>query len=1189
MKFLNSAFIKETLRTIKHSWTRYLAIIAMSALSTMVFIGLSSGVPNLRDLILNRIQQHQPHDIKISSYTGLRDKDIDLINQETDYDLIEYGYTKEVNQKDLENSFRLFSLSNNIDTVVITDGRLPKNDKEILLDVKYYQDTKTTLNESITLDDTTYTIVGYGKRPDFILNTRQNINYFGITDFENEYYDYALLKDSTQSLSLISDEYKQLEASRINHFTDLFKTRPNQVKNELLKEANDKIAQGRQEIVDGYQELEDSKKKLDDANQELIDAKVELDDGLKEIKDAQQEISDNQAKLNREINNGQNEINDGRIKLEQTQQELNDGRRQLEDGKVQLAQAREQLEQAKTQLATKEQELQEGLVRLDDGIAQTQVGLVAIGDGLDQLNYTKEQLEQGLSQIEAQEAPLLEQQQILTSQLEQVNQGIKQVQLALEADSENTSLQAQLQELQIQVAALEEGLNQVNTGLQQIAQNKAPLEAGITDVNIQLADLSAQQEELQNTKIELEAQKEQALSGKQQLESSKEEIAANEEEELNTQAQLLADKETEINEGQATIDANRQDLQQAQTTLNNEKESGQRQLDEAQQTLNEAKAEYDQGLLDYQQGLQEYQEGLKEYQEKYPGAIEDLQQAQKDIDEAKEQLKQIRVPQYVIEGKYNNEAFNSYVSQADSLNTLSLIFTVMFYLVAILVTLTTLLRMVETQRTQIGTLKALGYSRRRILNKFLFYGLSATIIGSLLGIVIGYYGLMPPILKAYMSSTDIKGNPMIFEPFKALFIFLLSLIVIGLTVILSVSKNLRENTASLMRPKPPKPSKRILLERIPIIWNKLSFLNKVSIRNVLRSKVRMFMTLLGVAGSFSLIAMAMGVQGSIARVADKQFKEVYQYTNQVMINPDEDDVEDLREDITQQYPNAYSLITTQGTLDNPNGLKESISIVATDDPLDHFINLRERESQKPLLIEPNKVIISEKISSIYELDVSDTLTFNDPNGLEVELEISGISEQYLSHQIVMSQETYHKSIDAYQENNAYLIKDETLNTSQFNDYDSYITSIATKDLENTLTDISQSLSLVIVLIIALSALLTFVVLYNLTNINISERFREISTIKVLGFRPKEVISYIFKETLILTFIGMGIGVILAKIMHYLIVYSLSPGAILFDPYLDPIVYLWSGLIVLTFTLLVMYLSKREMDQINMVEALKAVD
>ena len=1338
MRFnFNPTLWKDIFRTIKNSWTRYLAIIAMTALSATVFIGLQTGVPNLRKMIVSRIQEHRMYDVRISSYTGIRDDDVSLLKSLDGNNKIEYVKTDTFNLVDGEYSIKFYTMTNDIDTPILKSGRLPQSPNEIALDYQHFVDhgdmtgnllsfsNKENEKDEKILTNTDLTVVGYVYSVDYIMNQRANGqvgdgNYFGFVKDEvikKDYPDYAIMHlERNQGYDIASDKYKLFETKTLDELVYLFESRPKEVENSIKDDANKELADARKEIEDGKSELQKAREDLDQAKIDLDDAKKEIEDGKKTLEENEKTFYDEIEDAKRQLAEGQDKIDEGQADLNQGRIEYNDGLREFNEEIIKaqqdLNQGKKELDDAKTLLDNSRKEYEDGLQKYNDGVKQLEAGKAEIDknrklleDGEKQLASEKEnaltqkselektkaelnenlaQVQEGIAQIEAAilEGYTLEKVQsdiISLNQLIELTKGtvalvqnlttidpvaqpeayqqglqtalgtLRQLIAITESNSAMASMTENLKQAESLLANDGSNIESVNQALAIISRVKESLDSNVSQLQ-QLIEPLTTLNELKKNETQIQSGLDQVNTGLAQIEEGLK-LIAQKEKELSDNKTLLEEEAKKLDAAQKRLDDSKKVLDDALVKLNNgetelnnglaeyqkgleefnqqkasgqktlddalaEIESGQRELDDSQRTLNEsrdtlafeeqdglqkldeARNELLDGEKKYQDGLKEYQDGLETFNKEQKDALKEIADGEKKIEDTQKDIDNLRVPLYNIQAKYDNPAFFSYIDQSKSLNNLSYIFTLMFYLVAILVTLTTILRMVETERTQIGTMKALGYSRRTILGKYLAYGLSAGIIGAILGIIIGYYLFMPPVISAYVTSTNLSDNPMIFEYDKALLIFVVTIVLISSTIIFSIMNNLRENAASLMRPKPPKEAKRTLLEKIPLLWNKLSFLNKVSFRNVMRHKIRMLMTIAGVSGSFALIAMAFGLQYSIDTVADKQFGDVYKYQAQLVYDKNADDYEDMIKFLDKDSNGYLSIIYQTGSAKTPSGFNEDINVVATDkiSDINNFISLKDRTSSENYILKDGYVIISEKLSKAVGKGVGDRFRFKDSNGIQREFEIMAITEQYFNHQIYMSEKTYLKSVDDKQDQNTLLIKlnnsdESSMNDfeKKLNDYDANINFMPVLDMEETLTSLSESLNVIIVLIIGISALLTFVVLYNLTNINISERIREISTIKVLGFRPHEVASYIFKENYILTFIGMLVGMGLARIMHLIIVYSLSPGAFLFNPFMNPISYLYAMLIVTAFTLLVMLAARREMNRINMVEALKAVD
>lgn len=1289
MKNKITPLMKDTLRTIKKTLPRFLAIIAMTGLSAMVFVGLQACIPNLKETIVKRVKDNHIHDLRVHSYAGIREKDEEIINKLPGSNQVEYMSQEVFDVKDEEYSIKLITSSKNIDTPLVTKGRIPENASEILLDDKHRQDFGDQIGQKISFvnknnqeDEKTlkleeFSIVGYGKSVDYIGNSRSGStstgDYFAVVDssvMNKKYPDYAIARLSVNKVQDIStNDFKLFETKNIKKIKKEFENRPEEVKKEILKDAYKKINEGKIKISDGKKQIEDGQKKLDESKDKLDKSKSKLDNSKIELQDSKALLDDTKIQLDE----AKKELNENEKTLAQSKKKLDDGYAKLSSSKEKFESSKKELDDAKSKLDAgyKQIEYNEKLYhqKIKDATEKLSQAKKEIEIGQKRLNSAKEEYKKGLEQFKD---------EISKAKMVLDENKAKLDQAKLELDRGLVEFNTALDQINTNISKLERGINQID---QTIADLKSKIPEGITreiaqeqnltevlDLFDKIDELDAQKLKLESQLAQLNESKAQVLAGKPKLDQAQEQYdtglkeyqaGLKEFEEKKSAGQKkLDDSKAQIDQAEQKINESKALLKDGPKKLEEEKRLGLKKLNKAKEEIETYQTKYDQGLKAYQKGLEEYKDakkildennakyvdglakfnkgradyqeglskyedglakylqgqkvweeglaeynkGLKEYEDGLKTFETEKEKAQKDIAKAEEDIKEIEkeldninIPTYKVEGIYNNKSFNAYISQISSLNYMSLIFTAMFYLVAILVTLTTILRMVETERTQIGTLKALGYNQEKILGKFLLYGLLAAVVGSLLGSVIGQFVLMPPIVNAYVSPSNLDLIVHKINYLNPIIIIFASSLVVGLTIYFTIRRSLKEEPANLMRPKPPTEAKRTIFEKIPIIWNKLSFLNKVSIRNVVRHKLRIFMIILGVAGSFGLIAMAFGIQDSVKNVGPRQFGEVYKYKAQLIYDDEADDFNEFNKVLNSYISDKISIISEQASILTKEGFEQDITIKATNEVssfLD-FVKLRKRGSSKNFTLEDNKVILTEKLAMILNLSKGDTFKFIDSKGLEHSLEVQEITEQYFNHVAYMTKTTYKSTIDSKMDENSYLVKFKDNSVKNINHvkteiskYEADLAFIPVSDLADTLKNLSDSLNVVILMIIGVSALLTFVVLYNLTNINISERFREIATIKVLGFRPNEVASYIFKENYILTVVGIIFGIGFAKIMHSIIVFSLSSESFLFDPAMNIKSFIWAGLAVIAFMSLVMVMAKREMNRINMVEALK---
>ncbi|MDY6065501.1 MAG: FtsX-like permease family protein [Finegoldia sp.] len=649
-----------------------------------------------------------------------------------------------------------------------------------------------------------------------------------------------------------------------------------------------------------------------------------------------------------------------------------------------------------------------------------------------------------------------------------------------------------------------------------------------------------------------------------------------------TADQLRASSET-LSGGFAAYNKGIDELKSGERALEDAREEGLAKLDDAESKLNE--------------GEQEYKDGLETFNEESKDAEKEIADGEEKIRTAREDVEEIKVPAYTVSGLYGDFVIRNVVESSNNMDTLTLIFPVIFYLVAMLTTLTTITRMVDEERSQIGSKKALGMSKWSIMSKYLFYAISPSVIGTVIGLVLGFKILMPVIFDAYMG--DVKFIVPLDHKLFVSHIIIALLVGVGVNLFSawwSLHKDLKEVAANLMRPKPPANGNRILVERIDPIWKRLSFTQKVTFRNLTAKKSRMFMTLLGVLSGTSLIIMGFGLRNSINQLIDKQFGQIDKYNMKIVYNPDgeKEEIEQLKKYLDDKSDSYTILHTETAKFENKKGINESFNLEVPTD-MDTYLKIRgikDKKSREKISLTNDKALISDTMARMVKEDERESLKIKDMDGYQEEVGIGASFEQYIQHAMVMSEPMYEKVFDKKAEDNTFYVNlNEGVSADQVkNDLlsiDSVLYVINAGRGGDEIDNFKNSIDVIVRIISLVSALLAFVVLSNLTNLNVSERQKEISTIKVLGFHSKEVTEYIYKETFILTVIGLVIGCLTGKLLHYVICTALSPSNIILDPELKLSAYLYGVGIILLFSLIVMVLVHRQLQKIDMVEALKA--
>lgn len=560
----------------------------------------------------------------------------------------------------------------------------------------------------------------------------------------------------------------------------------------------------------------------------------------------------------------------------------------------------------------------------------------------------------------------------------------------------------------------------------------------------------------------------------------------------------------------------------------------------------------------------------------------------------------IPYPSYTINSREENQGYSSYRADSERVEVLANVFPVFLFAVAALVSLTTMMRFVEEERTNIGTLKALGYSNGAIAIKFLLYSTSAAIIGVALGASLGYTFLPDLIIKAYLASSTLgTGYQLNFAWSPLLIALAIALISTTVVSMFTLQNTLKEKPSALLLPKPPKNGSRILLERIPWIWNHMNFSSKVTARNIFRYKSRMFMTIFGVAGCTGLLVMGFGIRDSLQGIGNIQYStiqknDVIALKNSNVTKKDQQKLDKLfkEKDIKQttaiQYQQLKKHIESTGSTEDvmliaPKSIKE----------FRKSINLREQQNKTKISLPNNGVVISEKLANILHVKKGSTITLTNSHGKNYRFKVSAICEMYLGHYIFMSQKEYRKTIGNYHVN-AYLVtmsKRSLINevSRQMVKTTAIETVVSNSSNKNLLGSFTGSLDKVIFILILISGMLAIVVIYNLTNINVAERIRELSTIKVLGFYDNETTMYIYRETIILSIIGIIIGFGFGWWLHHFIITSLPPDIAMFDPNMYPLNFVISALIPAIITAALAIVVHHKIKSINMLDALSSID
>ena len=1004
------------------------------------------------------------------------------------------------------------------------------------------------------------------------------------------------------------------------------------------KESDEKLADAKKKLDDGEKEFKDGKKKYEDGRQKLADAKKELADGKKQIEDAKAQLADGKEQLasaKEQLSDGQSQLSAAQAKLDKGWEQYNAGKKQYDEGKARFDKAKQQLESGRQQITAGRAQLEQKQKELTVGIAQAKEGQAAAEAQITQLESQIVQLKAGLEQLSGAEARLAAAQQAYDQAdgaVQSAQEAVNNAQAAYDAakqqaeagelsEEELAGYEQALGETRAQLETANGALSQARTALdacQQAAAQKAELQNSLSAAQGGLSQAQAKKTELAAALETLNAGQQTIDKSRAQLDSREAELASGEKELASSEQTLTESKKkldaslTQLQTGQAQIDANREKLESGAAEIEANKakiSSGEAEIAANEKKLADGEkeiAENEQKLKDSRQKLvdaeKELKDGKKEYQDGRKEAEDKIRDGEQKISDAKKELNDLEKPEWIITDRNSLPEYSDYGDNADRIRNIGQVFPVIFFLVAALISLTTMTRMVEEQRTQIGTMKALGYKKFDIASKYLGYAFLATAGGSVTGILIGEKILPYIIIKAYgMMYHNVSNSLQIHYEWKyALTASVAALVCTVGATIFSCRQALAETPASLMRPPAPKEGKRILLERIPFLWNHLNFTWKSSLRNLFRYKKRLFMTIFGIAGSMALMLVGYGIQDSVSDIVRLQYSNIQHYDGTIISDDDASDAEkkELTEELDADGALDHYTKIQLSKLTVPNGKSNLSAYVYVPENLENFkrdVTLRNRKTKEKYELTNKGAAVSEKTASLLGLKVGDELTVT-KDDTEYRVKIAVITENYAGHYIYMTPAVYKETFgeDPDYADIVFTVKDE---------YRDQIEKIGQKIMESpavlsisytasTMDMVNRMLStlgIVIIVLIVSAGMLAFVVLYNLNNINITERQRELATLKVLGFFDGEVSQYVLRENIILTIAGILFGAVLGIFLHRYIIVTVEVDAVMFGRNIRPVSFVYCAVITCIFSIIVNIFMHRKLKKIDMVESLKSVE
>lgn len=1194
------ALRKDFYMEIRKSMGRFLSIFFIVAIGCAFFAGIRSSEPDMRYSGDAYFDRKNLMDLQVISTMGLTDEDVEAIEKLDGIEKAEAGYSVDAlcTEGDNQIVMHVMSLLPSMNQVQVENGRLPEKSDECVVDADFLSKSTLKIGDRVTLSsgtdkpvtdslkEDTFTIVGSVSSPCYIGFQRGsttigsgNISAFLCVPEESfcmEVYTeiYAQVKGA-EKLTAFTDQYDQRIDSVMKEVEAIKEEREKARYDEIVTEASEKLADAEKEITDAEAELEQGKA---EAQEKLTAAREKLENAQKELEQAKKELASSQAKIassKEELEQAQKELNESSGKIAAGEKELNEKSIALATLKEQkdtlqgqlaaLEQQKEELSGQKTTLEAQKRTLQEGQKNLLDtqAVLQQQISrLKAEKEDLNaegiRLSEEKETLQKEYEELKSQyeasgDTEILKQVEAKKAQLDEVNAKIAENSAKIEQNKTLLeTVESQMDPLEEKLVQMKNGLEQTETALEKISAGLSEIEAGQEQMQTGLTQMesyiSSGEFQLQAAREQLESGKNQILSGQRQIEDARKRIA----------------------DGEEQIQAGIKQIQDGET-----------------------------GLAD---GWIEYQDGERQANAEIADGEAQIADAKVQLADAKKEIEQIEKPTWYIYDRSHLPEYSGYGDNADRMKAIGEVFPLIFFLVAALISLTTMTRMVEEERTLIGTLKALGYSKKSIAAKYLGYAVLATLTGGIFGVMIGEKILPYIIITAY--KIMYRHLPDVEIPYNLYYGVLACVAALLCTVaatIFSCMKELKEQAAELMRPPAPKQGKRVFLEYIPFLWKRLNFTWKSTVRNLMRYKKRFFMTIFGIGGCMGLMLVGFGLKDSISSIVPLQYEDIQLYDGNVILQSDvtmqeKQEVYEALEKNSQVVATAEDLLQ-KITIEHGGVSKEVyLNVPENVEKFSDFVVLQDRTTKEKYQLTDKGAVLTEKMAKELGVSAGDTVTIKEENEKERTVKISQICENYMSHYLYMTPAVYKAAYGKEPEYNSIYYRTEGRTTKEAESVgeaalklDGALSVSYTTELRQQVDDMLQSLDIVIVVLIISAGMLAFVVLYNLNNINITERKRELATLKVLGFYDKEVTEYVYRENILLTLIGSVFGMLLGKILHRFIIVTVEIDSVMFGRNINTISFVYAFLLTVVFSLFVNGVMYFKLKKINMVESLKSVE
>ena len=1170
---------------IRKSLGRFLSIFFIVAMGVAFFSGIRSAEPDMRYSADAYFDRNDFMDIQVMGTLGITEEDVTAIEQVEGVEKAEPGYSADM-LVDVHGNQKILHVSSVLDSMndyKAEEGRMPEKSGECLMDQDFAASAGLKVGDSITLlsgtrdplTDTlqtdTYEITGLGSSVSYISFERGSSNigngevsgFLTILpeDFSLEVYtECYITAEGAKELTAFTPEYDKKVETVLKNIEDIGDYQGKLRADSIREEAGEELKKAEQELADGKaraeQELSDAWKQIGDGEQALADGKTELAAGKQELEEGRNQLYSSQK-----------QVDGAYAQIQAEEQKLNQGKQELQTQEALLQQKEQEYEEALAKVEAGEAEISRfdtGYASLEAGIRQIEQG---IAQGMQALEAARGEYEQGVAALEA-----------ARGQVAAMEEQLKQEGLS---EEEKQALISQIEIAKMQISQQEQVLAQAKVALEEqekqfLEQQKPQAEAQLAALKEQKAQLDAQKPEIEESRKALEAARGQLEEQKPQLDKAK--------------AQLQEAK-NQIASGEAQLAEAKQQAAK-----------GQQQIDSGWSKIHAGEQEIEKGEAEIAENEKKLEDARKEYEEGKAEAEQEIQDGENEIKEAKQKIEDIEDAKWYVNDRSITTDYAGYGDNADRMRAIGEVFPILFFIVAALISLTTMTSMVEEQRTEIGTLKALGYGKMSIAGKYLNYAMTATIGGSIFGVLFGEKIFPYIIITAYkIMYTHVPDVVIPYNMKYGIWATVAAVLCTGLATLLACYKELAAQPAVLMRPPAPKQGKRVFLEYLPFLWKRLGFIWKSTIRNLIRYKKRFFMTVFGIGGCMALMIVGFGLRDSIFSIGTLQYEELQLYDGMIILNTDADE-EDRKDLETYLEEEKEISAVSKGYLKKTNvkkgNEKKEVYLYA---PLDleknkDFLVYRDRRTHETYELGEKDAILTEKAAKALGIKKGNKLSVESQDGEFTEITITNICENYMEHYLYLSPELYEEIYGKPVEENNIYFKMKDLDEKKLGAIGENILEKRaalnvsyTYNMEERLDEMLESLDIVIVVLIISAGLLAFVVLYNLNNINITERKRELATIKVLGFYDNEVSAYVYRENILLTLIGTVAGVLLGSLLHRYVITTVEIDSVMFTRIIENISFVYSALLTFGFSVFVNVVMYFKLKKIDMVESLKSVE